>query len=321
MVAIALDEPWSVISRLVAYAAHARAAGIEVAFKMLVPEGIEDRLELASFHPAPEARITDLSQLAPRPDDVVLFATPKVHHTVTAQYGRRRPRFIHLVQSGLTALAVGEVGYGYRLFQKPMTRLVVSSRVAEDVARLVGDGIEMQHIEAGFVLDPFDCAPTGNDPFRVVVNAFDGEFTGQVLDVARDRGFSGEVIVVENSTPFEARVAAYQASTALLAAPRFGEGVYQPAWEAMKAGCAVVMTNCEALTTLPRGVEVAEVVSQRDLEGMVRALLRLEAMAPAELARMRTATKAAFDTLPRTDERAAAQAMFAAMMRQMEAAG
>ena len=321
VVAIALDEPWSVISRLVAYAAHAQALGLEIVFKTLSPEGINTTLQMAPFTPSLAASISDLSELVPREGDVVLFSAPKVHHTVTAQYGRRRADFIHLVQSGLAASAVGELGYGYRLFQKPMTRVVASRRVEEDIVRLVGEGIEMTSIDAGFMLSPFKRTPLPDDPFRVVINAFDGDFTGRVVDIARERGFAGDVKVVEASTPFEARVAAYRASSVLLAAPRFGEGLYQPAFEAMAAGCAVIMTNCEALTTLPDDVHASEVITQGDLEGMVRALSTLEALTPETLTERRAANTAPLAALSITGEAAAARAMFARVFQLEETVG
>ncbi|GAB5376159.1 MAG: hypothetical protein AcusKO_26210 [Acuticoccus sp.] len=310
VVTFALDEPWSVVSRLVAYASYARELGIEVVIKTLTPRGVDRTIDLAAFSPTLHAPLVDLSGLEPGPDDVVLFSAPKVHHTVTAQYGRRRPRFIHLLQSGLAASAVGDVGYGYRLFQKPMTRVVISARIGETILRLLDNSSDMTLIDAAIDLAPFERGPVDNDPFAVAINAFDGEFCGRVLDTARQRGFDERVRVIAADTPLKARAAAYRASTVLLASPGYGEGLSQPIHEAMAAGALVIMTNCEALRTLPGGAEPVAVVRQGDTEAMVRALANLVDMSPAQLGALRRATQASATAVRRTDERHRARQMF-----------
>ncbi|MEM0906858.1 MAG: glycosyltransferase [Pseudomonadota bacterium] len=282
VVATALDEPWSVGARLVAYATYAKSLGVEVVFTTLAPDGVAGSFDLDAFSPTLDAPLFDLSELDPRVTDVVLFSAPRVHHTVQAQYGRRRPRFVHLVQSGLSASALGEVGYGYRLFHKPMTRVVVSKKVEENIRRLVGETPEMMRVDIGPNLAPFARTPTAQDPFDIVINAFDGDFTGRAVDLARQRGFEGRLKVVEGETDVEKRAAAYRSSAVLLSAPRFAEGIAQPAWEAMAAGCQVIMTNCEALGTLPEGTAPSHVVRQGDVEAMARALTALQATAPQE---------------------------------------
>lgn len=320
LVTFALDEPWSVIARLVAYGAYARELGVQVNIKTLTPRGVDRTINLAAFSPTLDEPLVDLSGLVPGEDDVVLFSAPKVHHTVTAQYGRRRPRFIHLLQSGLAASAVGDVGYGYRLFQKPMTRVVIAQRIGETIVRLLGESADMQLIEAAIDLAPFERVPTDKDPFAVVINAFDGEFCGHVLDVARQRGFAEKVRVVTADMPLNARAAAYRESTVLLSAPAYGEGLSQPVHEAMAAGALVIMTNCEAARTLPGGAEPVAVVRQGDIEAMVKVLDELVEMPPARLGARRRANQASATATPVTEERVLAQAMFQSVFQRAEAA-
>lgn len=311
VIAFALDEPWSVIARLIAYGAYARELGIEVTVKTLTPEGVDRPLDFAAFSPTLDVPVLDLSELDPGRDDVVMFSAPKVHHTVTAQYGRQRPRFIHLLQSGLAASAVGDFGYGYRLFQKPMTRIVVARKIRDTILRLVGTNCEMSLIEASIDTAPFAREPSDDDPFGVVINAFDEDFCGRVVDTARQRGFDERVRVVTATTSVRDRAAAYRASTVLLAAPTFGEGLSQPIHEAMAAGCAVIMTNCEALGTLPGTAEPVSVVRQGDVEGMVRALTMLLDMPQARLGALRRTVRASAATDAAGNERALAREQLA----------
>jgi len=311
VIAFALDEPWSVVARLIAYGAHAAELGIEVTVKTLTPDGVDRQLDFAAFSPTLDVPVLDLSELVPGSDDVVMFSAPKVHHTVTAQYGRRRPRFIHLLQSGIAASAVGDYGYGYRLFQKPMTRIVVAQSIRDTILRLIGTSCEMALIEASIDLAPFAREPRSEDAFGVVINAFDGGFCGRVLDTARLRGFGERVRVVTAATPVAERAAAYRASTVLLASPAYGEGLCQPALEAMAAGCAVIMTDCEARGTLPDGAEPASVVRQGDVEGMVRALLALRDTPAPKLAAMRGIAQAQAAADAQGNEKARAQAVLA----------
>lgn len=289
VIAFALDEPWSVIARLVAYGAYAAELGIDVAVTTLKPRGVDRIIDLEAFSPTVDEPMVDLSQLLPRDDDVVMFSTPKVHHTVTAQYGRRRPQFIHLLQSGLAASAVGDVGYGYRLFQKPMTRVVVAREIRDTILRLVGESSNMLLIEADVDTRPFMHQPSAGDTFAIAINAFDGEFCGRVVDIARQRGLAERVRVVTAAMPVRERAIAYRSSTVLLAAPTYGEGLSQPIHEAAAAGCALIMTHCEALGTLPRGLEPFAVVRQGDVEGMVRALAQLSEMPAEHLTQLRRA--------------------------------
>lgn len=311
VIAFALDEPWSVIARLIAYGVHARELGIDVTVKTLTPRGVDRVVDLAAFTPTLDAPTMDLSELVPGRDDVVMFSAPKVHHTVSAQYGRRRPRFVHILQSGLAASVVDDVGYGYRLFQKPMTRVVVAREIRDTIVRLVGETSDMLLIEANVETAPFARRPMAADPFTVVLNAFDGTFCGRVIDLARQRGFSEPVRVVSGAMSVRERAAAYRASTVLLAAPTFGEGLSQPIHEAVAAGCALIMTHCEALATLPPGVEPFAVVRQGDIEGMARALAQLDELPAARLTGLRRASQAHAVAGAASDERELAKAMLA----------
>lgn len=287
VIAFALDEPWSVIARLVAYGAYARELGIEVSVKTLKPHGVDRVIDLGAFSPTLDTPLIDLSELKPGADDIVMFSAPKVHHTVTAQYGRRRPRFIHLLQSGLAASAVGDVGYGYRLFQKPMTRVVVAREIRDTILRLVGESSNMLLIEASVDTEPFVHEPSANDAFAIAINAFDGEFCGRVVDIARQRGLADRVRVVTAQMSVRERAIAYRTSTVLLSAPTYGEGLSQPIHEAVAAGCTLIMTHCEALGTLPQGLEPFAVARPGDVEAMVRALSILVEMPTEHLVHLR----------------------------------
>ena len=135
----------------------------------------------------------------------------------------------------------------------------------------------------------------------------------------RGRGFDHKVHVVDFTTSISARAEAYRSCSVLLAAPRFGEGIYQPAWEAMAAGCALVMTNCEALATLPEGTRGVEVVRQGDVEGMVRALFALRDRKASRFTAERVALRSRISTLPKGQEAVAVKKMLTRVTEAVEA--
>ncbi|MEM8663216.1 MAG: glycosyltransferase [Pseudomonadota bacterium] len=322
VVAIAFDEPWSSVSRLVAYGAYAQRIGLSVVFALLPRERERRPFDLAAFSPTLSAPAVALTRLEPSRDDVVMFSTPQVHHAMEARYGKITPRFIHLIQSGVAASVLADVGYGYRLLSKPLKRIVVSAHAEATIRRLVGDGVAMERIDAAFDLGPFAQEISAKAPFAAAINAFDNELTGEALDVARQRGFTGKLNVVAAQSPLEVRAAAYRNSAVLISSPRLGEGVCQPVHEAMAAGCAIIMADCEAVRSLPDGAAPAILVPQDHRDGIVEALLELaglpaKARLPMQQAAQRSlpleAARAA-----RAAEEAAASAAFAAFVAEPE---
>ncbi|MEO1102925.1 MAG: hypothetical protein AAFW98_04210, partial [Pseudomonadota bacterium] len=305
VVAIAFDEPFSSVARLVAYGAYTQRLGCPVVFALLPHERERRPFDLAAFSPTLDAPVVAPLELEPAQGDVVMFSTPRVHHALEARYGKMRPRFVHLIQSGVAASVLADMGYGYRLLHKPLQRIVVSECAEATIRRLVVDDIAMTRIDAAFDLAPFAQEVASNAPLAVAINAFDGDETGQAVDAARERGFAGKLHVVTADAPLEARAAAYRRSAVLLSSPRLGEGVCQPAWEAMAAGCAIVMADCEALQTLPGTAGPAHVVRGGHVESMANALLSIAELAP----RARVALqRAAQEMIPRGPAAADAEA-------------
>ncbi|WMS42159.1 hypothetical protein RDV64_19135 [Acuticoccus sp. MNP-M23] len=251
--AIAREEPWSVRSRLLAYAAYAQRAGIETVVMPLTSTGIEGFLSQDAFAPAPDGAITDIAAFRPGRDDLVVFSSPSVHHIVTARYGPLTPRFLHLIQSATVASTEGKGAYGYRLLAKPMKRIALDETFARRIA-LIGGAVEMDVIAPAFALDPFVSRPQRHEIFAAAVHAADADTAARTLDQLNAQGAEISVRIIEATTTPDARAAAYAASTVALIDPRYDEGLSQPAFEAVAAGCALIMPACEALTTLPPGV-------------------------------------------------------------------
>lgn len=253
VVAIAREEPWTLRSRLLAYAAYAQRAGIETVVMPLTATSVETFLNPGAYSPAPEGPYTDISALKPGRDDLVIFSSPTVHHIVSANYGKLTPRFLHLIQSAAAASTEGKGSYGYRLLAKPMARVVVDESIARRIELIAGP-VAMEVIVPAFALEPFVARPQRHDVFVATVHAADADTAARTLDEINASGTEVSVRIIEATTPPAARAAAYAASTVALIDPRYDEGLSQPAFEAMAAGCALIMPVCDALTTLPPGV-------------------------------------------------------------------
>ncbi|MEM9223616.1 MAG: hypothetical protein AAGB11_14640 [Pseudomonadota bacterium] len=315
VVAIGFDEAWSAAARLVAYGAYAQAAGFQVVFALTRMDREVYPLNLAAFSPTLDAPVVELLDLDSLAGDTVIFAAPKVHHIVQSHYGNTAPRFVHLIQSGLTASAVADLGYGYRLFHKPMTRIVVTRDADDTIGRLVEGVAPMTRIDAAFDLSAFREPAERDRPLTFAINTFDGKFALRALHKARDRGLSISAHMVTPEMSVKERAAAYRASHLLVASPRVGEGICQPAWEAMAAGCAVIIPDGEALRTLPSGTVPVATVRQSHFDGMVETLIHAAGRDRGVLTRLGHQAQNALSNHNPDHERAAATALLGRLGR------
>ncbi|MEM8551937.1 MAG: hypothetical protein AAGF45_06105 [Pseudomonadota bacterium] len=273
VVAIAAEEPFSVLARLLAYGAYVRAAGTEVVVVTVSHDG-SSGISTAAHSPAPDAPVIDISMLVPEPGDVVVFASPRVHHVMRAAYGAVGPDFIQLMASARSVSAIGDHAYGFRLLEKPMVRIALSDRLAHEVVRLAGMPVELSVITPSLHLAPFSGGGLPPKQSGLAINAFDGDGTGLAADVAREAGFRGPVRVVNDAMSVKGRAEVYRASAVALLAPRPGEGICQPALEAAAAGCMIIITEGEAAAALPDGVVPEALVRRQRPREMALAALR-----------------------------------------------
>ncbi len=279
VVAIAREEPWTVRSRLLAYAAYAERAGIETVVMPLTSANIDTYLSAGAYTPAPVNAFTGISALKPGRDDLVIFSSPMVHHIVNARYGRITPRFLHLIQSATAASTEGNTGYGYRLLAKPMARIAVSERIARRI-ELVAGPVEMEVIPPSFALDAFVSPPQRHDAFIVTVHAADSDTAARTLSEINPDGMDISVRIIDATTTPAQRAAAYASSIVALVDPRHDEGLSQPAFEATAAGCALIMPVGEALTTLPPGVSPVRTVPMDNVALLEDAISSLKGQDP-----------------------------------------
>ncbi len=240
------------VIKLLDYADHAAALGAEVV--VYSDDVAEPGLSLFSV---PRLRaITDrlrFEQLDQRPqiehDDIVLFTWPRDFIGLAAQAsaGFDTRRFVHLVQSTQHANASFTRGYGRRLLRQPLSRISVSSEVAEAIQPYVSANMPHAIIDEGHDWEYFAERPAGRThwtdrPLRVAYTTWKspvGDDVAARLASASDIAFRRIAHVASWAELREL----YHWSDVFLGYPAPEEGFYMVGYEAMAAGAIVALPD------------------------------------------------------------------------------
>lgn len=317
-------RPVGGVVKTVDYAAHARAAGLDVT--LWSPERLEPDAPLAA-HPGMSALLDDSRVQVEHgwpehlgADDLALISLPTVYeHALRALGPGLSPaRIVHLVQHVRHADPRWLAGYATRLLTRPATRISTNAIVAEAIEPWLDPRAMHRVIDLGHDLDHFrGPARVEEQPLCVGYTTWKTDAGDRVAAaLAGDERFRWAA-VREHTTWDELRDF-YASCDVFLCTPDPTEGLYLPGLEAMAAGCVVVTPDAVGNRAYAEPDENCLLVGHEDVAGYVATLERLAAD-PATRTRLRDAGTATAEAWPRLpDEQAAFADVLGALRERLE---
>lgn len=289
-------KPVGGVVKIMDYANHARAAGMDVS--VWCPRSWEPDLPLfgierfAALVPgSPGVEVHDDPMLTIRARDLVFVSLPtnfEVAHRSLPR-GMSPERIIHIIQNVRHVTPTWLGGYPLRLLTRPAARISTNDIVADAVAPFVDPRGIHEVIPLGHDLGYFRRDRVGalHRPIRVAHTAWKSDIGDRVEAGLDDAAFTFRAI--RESVPWSALRELYHWADVFLCAPNPEEGFYMPGLEAMEAGCLVVTPDVGGNMAYCRPGDNCLLVDYEDVDGYVRALRDLAALPVADLARMRSA--------------------------------
>lgn len=240
---------------------------------------------VSQLHDHPRVTICPIDELSMTPHATVLF-TEVTHHRLieraTAATGPLGARLIHLVQGTRHANPAWNDGLNYRLLHRPMTRIAVSTPVADAIAPLVHPKYETTTIPEGhhwqYFLGRSGRAGAHEGPLRVLYTTWKSDLGRRVHQAILTAGHGDRVACIAVTTPlgWPALRNRYHGADVLLCTPGPEEGFYLPGLEAMAAGTCSITALVGGNAEYVRADENALVVPYNDVAAHVDAIIQLE---------------------------------------------
>ena len=217
-------------------------------------------------------------------DDATVLFTEVGHHRLI-EAAMDRPlgdRLIHLVQGTRHANARWNGGANYRLLHRPMTRIAVSTAVADAIEPLVNPNGRTVTIREGhdwpFFAKDVPASPVpASHRLRILYTTWKTDLGERIARRLDDSPVHDDVACISVSTPlgWPALRNRYHGADVFICTPGPEEGFYLPGLEAMAAGAAVITSLVGGNAEYVRDGENAIVVPYDDVDAHVQAIERL----------------------------------------------
>ncbi len=289
-------KPVGGVVKIMDYANHALAAGMDVSF--WCPRAWDPDLPLFAIErfadlvpDNPRVSIHDDQLLTMRDRDLAFVSLPpnfEVAHRSLPR-GMSPERIIHIIQNVRHVTPTWLGGYPLRLLTRPAARISTNDIVHDAVAGFVDPRTIHVVIPLGHDLGYFHKERTEgfSRPIRVAHTAWKSDIGDRTEAALDDDRFTFRAI--RESVPWSDLRDLYHWADVFLCAPNLEEGFYMPGLEAMEAGCLVVTPDVAGNMAYCRPDDNCLLVGFEDVNGYVAALRTL-ADTPAD---QRTAMRAA----------------------------
>lgn len=282
------------------YVQHARALGWRV--EVCAPVSLERSAPLLEVPGVRQLRSDpavswrqDIRPM-PRPRDLVFFSWPTDHRSIEPHLppGFALERVIHIVQGVRHANPAWLDGFGLRLLNRPMTRIVTSQPVLDAIAPYVNPRFATRLIELGHRIDYFARARGGPLPAQVSVGytTWKSDLGDRVRARLDGDGQRWSFRAIRTPATWPQLRKLYHSCDAFLGTPGPEEGYYLPGLEAMAAGAVVVVPDVVGNRAYCRFGENCVQATYEDVDAYVGALRGLAAADAGQVEGMRAAAYA-----------------------------
>ncbi|GAA5151951.1 hypothetical protein GCM10023340_31440 [Nocardioides marinquilinus] len=295
--------PFGGVIKILDYAQHARAAGLDVRLwspAQLDPEGPLFRIERLRDLVDVDFRARYPTRGGIKRDDLFLISRPDDYEAAlrSLPIGLSPLRVVHLVQNVRHRTPTWRHGYATRLLTRPVSRIAINDIVAEAISPWLDPRSPLRVVRIGHESEYFardvDGGWPDDRPLRVAYTTWKSD-VGDRAAKALDAGAGGagarpvEWRAIRESVSWAELRELYHWADVFLGTPDPEEGMYLPGLEAMAAGCVVITPDCGGNMAYARPGENCVLVDYDDADDYARAVREVAGWSAEQVVASRTA--------------------------------